>query len=426
MKNIDRSSYQGTNILAQGVTVSTDSWETGLNGNILVSGASGSGKTRNFITPNLLHCVNQSFICSDTKGYLYKKLRRYLQARGYIVDRLDIQHPENSTIGFNPFDLIRYDDRTGTWSAADLETVATQVIGQMDRTEPFWDISAKNLVVSGMAYCLEALPKEDRTLSNVLKLLTQNGIEGFANMIKEWESQHPDSYAVSAYKQFDVVMDADRTRSCILAFATNKLHLFAMPEFDHLYKMARREIFSDITDAPHALFITVSDVDYSKQPFIDLFWGQAIQSLIFAADKRDDCMLPNGGCRLYLDDFGNQYIPHIDQYLSVARSRELAITIIVQSINQLTAKYGPAEAKSIISNCDTCLLLSVRDVETAGFFADFADLPRSNILNMKIGEEWVFRHGEKARQCKRYDIDSDPAYLSLEDDADETDEDVAV
>ena len=54
---IDRTPYAGELLLTSGRTASMDSWQTGLNNNVLVLGSSGSGKTRNFLKPNLLQCA---------------------------------------------------------------------------------------------------------------------------------------------------------------------------------------------------------------------------------------------------------------------------------------------------------------------------------------------------------------------------------
>ena len=43
-KTVDRSAYQGEYLLTAQQSVNTDSWQTGLNNNVLVLGCSGGGK----------------------------------------------------------------------------------------------------------------------------------------------------------------------------------------------------------------------------------------------------------------------------------------------------------------------------------------------------------------------------------------------
>ena len=54
-------------ILADGVSVSNNTWETGLANNDLVVGPTGGGKTRGYVLPNLLNS-QESFLVTDSKG----------------------------------------------------------------------------------------------------------------------------------------------------------------------------------------------------------------------------------------------------------------------------------------------------------------------------------------------------------------------
>ena len=70
----------GTMILAEGIRCSLDCRKTRLNNHVLAVGASGSGKTRGLVIPNLLEATG-SYIVSDPKGNLYRKYKPYLESR---------------------------------------------------------------------------------------------------------------------------------------------------------------------------------------------------------------------------------------------------------------------------------------------------------------------------------------------------------
>ena len=55
-------------ILARGKTLTMDTWKSKLNNNVVLVGASGRGKTRNFIKPNIMQ-MNSSYVISDPNGY---------------------------------------------------------------------------------------------------------------------------------------------------------------------------------------------------------------------------------------------------------------------------------------------------------------------------------------------------------------------
>ena len=93
----DRSAYAGELILTEGRTSPLDSWETGLNNNVLVLGCSGGGKTRNHLKPNLLE-ARGSYVVLDSKGRLAAEMGPYLQSQGYEVEVIDFTTMEG-TIG---------------------------------------------------------------------------------------------------------------------------------------------------------------------------------------------------------------------------------------------------------------------------------------------------------------------------------------
>ena len=106
-------------------------------------------------------------------------------------------------------------------------------------------------------------------------------------------------------------------------------------------------------------------------------------------------------------------IPDFDKAISVIRSREVSVSIILQSISQLEAIYGKAKAMTIINNCDNCLYLGGQDVETARYIAAKADKPLGRVLNMPLDDAWLFTRGQAARQVHKYDIRTHRLYGSL-------------
>lgn len=68
-------------ILARGKTLAMDTWKSKLNNNVVLVGASGRGKTRNFIKPNIMQ-MNSSYVISDPKGNLVMELGNMLEVHG--------------------------------------------------------------------------------------------------------------------------------------------------------------------------------------------------------------------------------------------------------------------------------------------------------------------------------------------------------
>ena len=85
---------KGAMILGENQYYSQNCYETKLNNNVLVVGASGAGKTRYVVKPNLLQACG-SYVVSDPKGNLCREMGPYLKSKGYNVVKIDFIHPEN-------------------------------------------------------------------------------------------------------------------------------------------------------------------------------------------------------------------------------------------------------------------------------------------------------------------------------------------
>lgn len=156
-----KTSYR---ILAENQKVNNDTWITGLNNNDVIIGPSGAGKTRGYVIPNILQ-AEESIIVADTKGNLSSMLIRRMRKRGYSCRTLDFTDGY-STVGYNPFDYIRYNEKEDSYSAADIKTIAAAMV-PIESREPFWDYAARMYLESMIAYVLECLPKEEHTLMAV-------------------------------------------------------------------------------------------------------------------------------------------------------------------------------------------------------------------------------------------------------------------
>ena len=74
--------------LTNGYTISNNTWKTRLNNNDLICGATGCGKTRGYVIPNIKMSQESMIIC-DTKGMLYDEYAMDLRKRGFKVFNID-------------------------------------------------------------------------------------------------------------------------------------------------------------------------------------------------------------------------------------------------------------------------------------------------------------------------------------------------
>lgn len=391
-------------ILADGSEVSNDTWKTGLNNNDAIIGPSGCGKTRGYVLPNILR-GNESMIVADTKGNLMKSAAGELEKKGYRVMGIDFMGGPSSC-GYNPFDYIRYDKEKEKYVEQDIKTVAAALVPQEDKKDPFWCYAARMYLESIIAYILECLPREEHCPASVMRLFGVMGTGIFERLFTELSELAPESYALCLYRMYQSNTRAEKMHESIRGILAEKLTVFALDSVKALSSHPQKVDFKNMGKEKTALFLTISDTDRSMDRLVNLFYTQALHELLRSADRDyADCRLAVP-LRFLLDDFAaNVYIPDFDRITSVIRSREVSVSIILQSLSQLETMYGPAKAKTILNNCDHCLYLGGQDVETAQHISFKADKSVSTVLNMPLNEAWLFERGKGPQKVRKYSLD---------------------
>ena len=339
----ERSAYQGSMLLTANRTADTDTWRSGLNNNVLVLGSSGCGKTRNHLKTNLLQAQG-SYIVLDSKGILYREMAPYLRKQGYQVDQLDFVGM-NGTLGYNPLDHIRCQD--GHPAEQDIIAIASALCPREDHeSDPFWALAAANYLTSYIAYVLEAMPEQDRTMAEVIRVFDEACSGHVERLFDELERKNPGSYAVKLRRRAQTTIRAERMHASIVGIIAANLLPLGFTGAMAAYQCPRRVDFHEFGRKRCALFVTIDDMDTSLRPLTSLFIRQAFSSLCDAADHGS----PDGRLavpvRLMLDDFANLNVANFDNILSVTRSREISCTIVCQTVSQLEARYGKPAANS--------------------------------------------------------------------------------
>lgn len=401
----------GYRILADGVQVSNDTWATGLGNHDLIIGPTGGGKTRGYVLPNLLS-TQESCIVADSKGTLRRQVGGILERRGFRVMELDFTDLLHSPWGYNPLRFIRWDEQRRCWNEQDIITVAAALVPVEDKTQPFWEYAARNLLEALISYTLECLPAEEHDLTSVVRLFAEAETGVLDELMRELCTIDPDGFVAMRWRSLQTCRRADKMYGSVLGILSQKISNFSFAGARELFKNPNQIDFAAISHTPTAVFVRVSDNDFSLNNLTSLFYTQALQALIAEADKQPDNRLQIP-VRLYLDDFANLIVPDMDKTISVIRSREISVSIAIQSITQLEGLYGRAKAMTIIDNCDHLLYLGGQSVETARFIGVKANKPVSTILNMPLDRAWLFERGSTPREVKKYDLTRHPLYRQL-------------
>ena len=394
-------------ILSQNVRMSLDFRRLKLNGNILICGGSGAGKTFYEVKPNLMQMPhNCSFISTDPKGEILRSTGEMLKNNGYNVKVINLLEMDKSDC-YNPFSYIREE--------TDVVKLITNLISNTTPkgatpSDPFWE-KAEGLFLQAIFYYvwLEVKPAK-RNFETVLKLLgeaevTEQGKPSKLDVrMKFLEENNPLGAAHPAVKQYNKCMRGagDTVRSIIisansrLAFLENKqvLRLLSKDELN----------LADIGigvngdgETKTALFCVIPDSDKSYNFIIGMLYTQIFQELYYQADFNCGGRLPIH-VTFMLDEFANVALP--DDYcslLSTMRSREISSIIIIQNFAQLKALFKDTW-ETIPGNCDTFIYLGGNEQSTHKYVSEL--LGKGTIDKKSSGET----KGRQGSSSRNYDV----------------------
>lgn len=392
-------------ILGDGAFISNDDLNSGFNNNDLIVGGSGTGKTGGYVIPNIM-CGYGNMVITDTKSRLIRLLGPELRKMGYDISVIDLVNPELSD-AYNPLDYIRKYVKDGKeeYRNKDIVSLARAMMPARSKHDPFWEDSARTVLSFLLSFTLEALHDEDHHIGTVVELYRL--LTGTRNIEKfeSWCIAHPDSFAAKKYGMFSGCVSVDRTWACICQFLAEGLDLFDFKEMDLIFGKSGRKRkqlrISDLWEKKKVVFLNISDTDRYADKIANLLYTQFFQQLCLEADTRRKGRL-DIPVRFILDDFAaNVYIEDFDKLISVLRSRNISVSVIVQSLTQLQSMYSKEQADTIITNCDHLLYLGGQDIETANYIGYRSNKTVEHVLLMPPGKAYLIERGSLGKMIDR-------------------------
>lgn len=270
-----------------------------------------------------------------------------------------------------------------------------------------------NYLTAYIAYVLEALPDEAQNMSSVIRMFELAVARAVDPLFTDLQKEDPGAYAPSLYNRAKATCGAEKMHASHLGNPRGRPCAVRVRRCHQVVQQSRQIDFRSFGREKRALFVTIDDMDRSLDKLTSLFIQQAFSSLCRSADcDYPDHRLPVP-VRFVLDDFANLRLPHIDDVLSVIRSREISCTVVCQTISQLEARYGEATANSIVGNCDSQLVLGFQDERTAAYFSCRANKTASTLLETPAGMWWVFLRGQRGAMDPARRLEDHPRYPEI-------------
>ena len=200
-------------------------------------------------------------------------------------------------------------------------------------------------------------------ISDIYDALLHNDLDKWEANFKYVPLSHPAASAWAVFKGM-----GERVQPNIVGGLNTRLQLFMT------YKVRRVISNDDIRLAnlgaeKTALFLIISDDNASMQLLSSLLLSFLFKDLKEAFDA------VGGEGRISVnvvaDELANTGVwPNFEKTIATARSRKIAVSLILQSLPQLTQLYGEENAETIIGCCNTMLVLGCNDKYTAEYISD--------------------------------------------------------
>ena len=329
--------------------------KTARNKNVLIVGGSGSGKTRFWITPNLLQ-MHSSYVLTDPKGTTVLEVGNAFLKKGYRIKIFNTINFKKS-MRYNPFHYIH--------SEKDIlklvTTLMTNTRGEGKGGDPFWDKAEKLLLTSLIAYIHYEAPEEEQNFATLLEFLNimevREDDEEFQNpvdlMFEDLAKEKPDHFAVRQYRLYKLA--AGKTAKSILISCGARLAPFDIAELREITAYDELEL-DTLGDQKTALFLIMSDTDSTFNFLISMVYTQLFNLLCEKADDVYGGRLPVH-VRCLIDECANiGQIPNLEKLVATIRSREISACLVLQAQSQLKALYKD-NADTIIGNMDSQIFL---------------------------------------------------------------------
>ena len=325
-------------------------------------GSSGSGKTRFWLTPQLLQ-AHSSYVVVDPKGGVLGQVGAFLQRRGYqikVFNSIDF----SKSMHYNPLSYIR--------NEADIlkfvNALITNTKGEGKEGDPFWTKAETLLYCALIAYIIFEGPAEDRNMNTLVDMISGMEVkeddENYKNavdyMFDGLAKRNPQHFAVRQYAKYKLA--SGKTAKSILISCGARLAPFDIAELREIMSYDELEL-DKLGDEKTALFFLISDTDSTYNFIVALAFSQMFNLLCERADNKYGGRLPHH-VRVLWDEAANTgQVPGLEKIVAVIRSREISLTLFYQAMSQCKALYKD-HAETIMGNMDSIVFLGGREAST--------------------------------------------------------------
>lgn len=330
--------------------------------NCCVIGSSGSGKTRFWLTPQLLQ-AHSSYVVVDPKGGILGQVGAFLKRKGYkikVFNSIDFA----KSMHYNPLSYIKTESDILKF----VNALITNTKGDGKEGDEFWTKAENLLYCALVAYIVFEGPEEERNMNTLVDMINSMEVkeddDNYKNavdyMFMGLEKRNPNHFAVRQYKKYKLA--SGKTAKSILISCGARLAPFDIPQLREIMSYDELEL-DRMGDRKTATFFIISDTDTTYNFIVALAFSQMFNLLCERADNKYSGRLPHH-VRVLWDEAANTgQVPQLEKLCAVIRSREISLCLFLQAQAQLKALYKD-NAETIMGNMDSVIFLGGREHTT--------------------------------------------------------------
>lgn len=272
---------------------------------------------------------------------------------------------------YNPFVYLKSDN--------DVQKLVTNLFKSTTpkgstSNDPFWDTAASMLLLALIFYLKYEAPEEEQNFVMVMELLRAGDVKEDDDdyvspldmLFNRLETKNPEHIALKYYRAYH--SGSAKTLKSIQVTLAARLEKFNLESMAQLTQTDELDLPS-LGEKKVALFAIIPDNDTSFNFLVSVLYTQLFQQLFYLADYKYGGSLPVH-VHFVMDEFANVSLPDdFDKILSVMRSREVSVSIILQNLAQLKALFEK-QWESIVGNCDEFLYLGGNEQSTHKYVSE--------------------------------------------------------
>ncbi len=334
-----------------------------------ILGPVGCGKTRRVILPQVKKVIEkeQSFLLCDPKENAWGYLGKALHSQSYNIICLNLRDP-NHSMSWNPllppYRLYVAGEKQAAYSLlSDMSKNMYEAMGE--KQNDFWESSACSFFVAMVSSLFDKVDVDEINLKSIFNMAIL-GEERYAtsNYLKEYFQLEPiNSYPfVHAHTVINAPND---TKGGIMTTFKNSLQrMTANDKFEQIFCFNDFNL-EDCLKEKTAIFISYEDENPSNAQIATIFIDMLLKILIEKRTKNKDKKI----FHFFLDDFLS--LPKLysfDDVILAALSRNIALTITLNSRHLFEKRYSKETFGSLLSNSDPIIYFRDNDAELWEYF----------------------------------------------------------